>query len=103
MICTDPQSTMKATTRFLVSLAVLFVWQPVSGQTATPASVQPASGRSHAPGSIVRFEHLTIQDDLSQNGGSTIFQDSRGFLWIGTRDGLNRYAGKRPQSGWAEA
>jgi PAS domain S-box-containing protein len=46
-----------------------------------------------APGSIVRFEHLSIEDGLSQNAGLDIFQDSRGYLWIGTQDGLNRYDG----------
>jgi len=46
-----------------------------------------------APGSVVRFERLTIEDGLSQNAGLAIFQDSRGYLWIGTQDGLNRYDG----------
>ncbi len=46
-----------------------------------------------APGSVVRFEHITIEDGLSQNAGLAIFQDSRGYLWIGTQDGLNRYDG----------
>jgi PAS domain S-box-containing protein len=45
------------------------------------------------PGSIIRFEHLSIEDGLSQNAGLTIFQDSKGYLWIGTQDGLNRYDG----------
>ena len=48
---------------------------------------------SLAPGSIIQFEHLTIEDGLSQNAGLAIFQDSRGFLWIGSQDGLNRYDG----------
>src|SRR5678816_3953460 len=46
-----------------------------------------------APGSIVQFEHLTIENGLSQNAGLAIFQDSKGYLWIGTQDGLNRYDG----------
>ncbi|MCB1602903.1 MAG: hypothetical protein KDI66_23000, partial [Xanthomonadales bacterium] len=46
-----------------------------------------------APGSIVQFEHLNIEDGLSQNAGLAIFQDSRGYLWIGTQDGLNRFDG----------
>ena len=46
-----------------------------------------------APGSIVQFEHLTIEDGLSQNAALAIFQDSKGYLWIGTQDGLNRYDG----------
>jgi PAS domain S-box-containing protein len=49
--------------------------------------------QNFAPGSIVRFEHLSIENGLSQNAGLDIFQDSRGYLWIGTQDGLNRYDG----------
>lgn len=43
------------------------------------------------PGS---FDHLDIRDGLSQNSAKCIFQDSQGFIWIGTEDGLNRYDGR---------
>lgn len=38
-------------------------------------------------------DHFTISEGLSNNSINAIFQDSRGFLWIGTEDGLNRYDG----------
>jgi len=39
------------------------------------------------------FEQLTSNDGLSQNTVYCIAQDSLGFLWFGTEDGLNRYDG----------
>ncbi|MCF8240492.1 MAG: hypothetical protein K9J16_03835 [Melioribacteraceae bacterium] len=36
---------------------------------------------------------LTVNDGLSQNSANKIFQDSKGFIWICTNDGLNKYNG----------
>src|SRR5574339_416633 len=75
--------------------AFIFIFiLPFTRGLASPAG-GPAGDTylNFAPGSIVRFEHLSIEDGLSQNAGLTIFQDSRGYLWIGTQDGLNRYDG----------
>jgi ligand-binding sensor domain-containing protein/signal transduction histidine kinase len=40
-----------------------------------------------------KFERLSVEHGLSQCTVGAIFQDSRGFLWFGTADGLNRYDG----------
>ncbi|MFH4967450.1 two-component regulator propeller domain-containing protein [Gaetbulibacter sp. M240] len=39
----------------------------------------------------IEFDHLTVENGLSHNGVRSIAQDSMGFMWFGTRDGLNRY------------
>ena len=41
----------------------------------------------------MRFEHLGIQEGLSDNVVLAILQDSLGFLWFGTREGLNKFDG----------
>lgn len=41
----------------------------------------------------IKFEHLTIEHGLPQNTVFRILQDSRGFLWVGTENGLCRYDG----------
>jgi ligand-binding sensor domain-containing protein len=40
-----------------------------------------------------KFEHLSIEQGLSQNSVYCIVQDIRGFMWFGTLDGLNKYDG----------
>ena len=39
------------------------------------------------------FSHLTVEDGLANNFCHTTFQDSQGYIWIGTQDGLTRYDG----------
>ncbi|WP_183571967.1 two-component regulator propeller domain-containing protein [Mucilaginibacter sp. X5P1] len=41
----------------------------------------------------LKFKHITTTDGLSGNTVESIFQDSRGYIWFGTRDGLNQYDG----------
>lgn len=41
----------------------------------------------------IPFDHLTVNDGLSQGSVNCIFQDRHGFMWFGTQDGLNRFDG----------
>ncbi|HEY9048111.1 MAG TPA: two-component regulator propeller domain-containing protein, partial [Ohtaekwangia sp.] len=41
----------------------------------------------------VRLERISVREGLSQADVRCMMQDDFGFLWIGTRDGLNKYDG----------
>ena len=52
----------------------------------------------------INFEHLGIQNGLSQLTVNSIYQDQFGMMWFGTREGINRYDGYKitsyyPQKG----
>lgn len=66
---------MKNWTR-LLCIAITF-WLLATGYEASPQSI--------------RFDHLTLAEGLSQSTVLAITQDAQGFMWFGTREGLNRY------------
>ncbi len=39
------------------------------------------------------FDRISVEEGLSQSIVVSIIQDTRGFLWFGTEDGLNLYDG----------
>ena len=41
----------------------------------------------------LHFDRLSIRDGLSQKDVYAVLQDQQGFMWLGTRYGLNRYDG----------
>ena len=43
----------------------------------------------------MKFRRLDARDGLSNSQINYLYQDSRGFIWIGTSYGLNRYDGYR--------
>ncbi len=66
---------MRTLRRVLAALVVLL-----------PAAAAPAA---------VAFERLSLEQGLSQSIIEGILQDRRGFLWLATEDGLNRWDGHR--------
>ena len=41
----------------------------------------------------LKFKNFSLKEGLSQSSVLCILQDKKGFLWFGTRDGLNKYDG----------
>lgn len=44
---------------------------------------------------FIRFNNIGINEGLSQSSAFSIVQDNKGFVWIATQDGLNKYDGKQ--------
>lgn len=42
----------------------------------------------------LRFKHYTVENGMSSNTVYSIAQDSKGFIWLATSNGLNRFDGK---------
>lgn len=51
-----------------------------------------ASYSSYSQNNIL-FDHITTKDGLPQTVVFSIFQDKKGFIWLGTNNGLARYDG----------
>ncbi|PHN02147.1 ligand-binding sensor domain-containing protein [Flavilitoribacter nigricans] len=56
-------------------------------------SIAPLLGQTGAVQPILRFESLTTVEGLPNNSTNAVVQDSAGFLWIATWEGLARYDG----------
>jgi ligand-binding sensor domain-containing protein/serine phosphatase RsbU (regulator of sigma subunit) len=41
----------------------------------------------------LKFSHITAEQGLSMGVVNCVLEDSRGFMWFGTQDGLNKYDG----------
>lgn len=66
---------MRKSTRLVLLLTVLFT-ADICAQQAT-----------------LRFENVSLDEGLSQSTVLCIYQSSKGFMWFGTQEGLNKYDG----------
>ncbi len=98
---------------FFVLLTIVVLLATACGGQTLPASPLPAatplinsdpapsvdsSGRAKVgsrtgPIQNLRFERISVEHGLSHSTVNCILQDSRGFMWFGTDDGLNKYDG----------
>ena len=66
----------------------------LAGLSPVRGAPDPASNAAAIPlDRPLRFERFSLADGLSQNSVLSALQDSKGYLWFGTQDGLNRYDG----------
>ena len=49
--------------------------------------------RRPRPRRPIRFDRLSLEQGLSQSTVMDVLQDRRGYIWLATEDGLNRYDG----------
>lgn len=54
---------------------------------------RPINDISYADHKSMTFNNINIEQGISQSTIEIIFQDSKGYIWLGTSDGLNRYNG----------
>jgi ligand-binding sensor domain-containing protein/signal transduction histidine kinase len=68
---------------FFVTTLALVIW----GEQGIEASTGGDAATS------IRFEHVSVDEGLSDSNVYCALQDNVGFLWFGTGNGLNRYDG----------
>ena len=49
--------------------------------------------KSYASLDNLTFKNMNIEKGISQSTVEVLFQDSKGYIWLGNNDGLNRYNG----------
>jgi ligand-binding sensor domain-containing protein len=75
---------------FFKTFRIKFIWIFIAGFCSIPLL--------QAQDNNIRFERITsenykVEKGLSVNSINCILQDSRGYMWFGTWDGLNKYDG----------
>lgn len=84
-------------TTFKIVLFIILLTLSASAQIPDTRNSDKSSTvpPSRGAGQAIRFEHISIEQGLSQSTIHCILQDREGFMWFGTQDGLNKYDGYR--------
>ncbi|MBC8394172.1 MAG: hypothetical protein H8E17_16600, partial [Deltaproteobacteria bacterium] len=81
----------KATFIILVVLGAVLLW-PADSLASNPSPDITPQYR-YLQDNDIRFERISVEGGLSQSTVTCIIQDHQGYMWFGTRDGLNKYNG----------
>jgi ligand-binding sensor domain-containing protein len=73
-----------------LALSLALLYGDVNQAVATQHT---ASQQAPTPHVISHLRRLGVEQGLSQSSAYALLQDARGFVWIGTADGLNKYDG----------
>ncbi len=89
-----------------LSIITIMLFASACGWSATPAlselgttpttspptiTLVPSSPTTQfSPGQQLRFERISLEQDISQSIVFSMLQDSQGFIWFGTEDRLNK-------------
>ncbi len=72
---------------------LLFCLVMIAGLTPPAFSARIAVDNGQIGRDQIRFRTLGIADGLSSTTARALAQDEKGFVWLGTQEGLNRYDG----------
>jgi diguanylate cyclase (GGDEF)-like protein len=68
-------------------------WTPSRAGLIILCALAAASSAGAAPSRPIRFDHLSLEQGLSQSTVMDVLQDRQGYVWLATEDGLNRHDG----------
>jgi len=76
----------------------LIAWVLTGALNVTLAQTVSSSMEAANYGTDFAYEHIGLEDGLSQGIVYSILQSRDGFMWFGTQSGLNRYDGREMKS-----